>query len=68
MSKKIKNRKGIFMSGETYLIEWEVEKDRVRMTYNDGETIYVSKSDFDRAFGAILNASKEDVIRDFAIN
>ena len=56
------------MSGETYLIEWEVEKDRVRMTYNDGETIYVSKSDFDRAFGAILNASREDVIRDFAIN
>lgn len=56
------------MSGETYLIEWEVEKDRVRMTYNDGETIYVGKNDFDRAFGAILNASKEDVIRDFAIN
>lgn len=55
------------MNIETYLIEWEVEKGRVRLTYNDGETVYVKKDDFDRAFGAILNAPKDDVKRDFGI-
>lgn len=37
------------------------------LTYTDGAKVYVKKSDFDRAFGAIVNATKEEVIRDFGI-
>ena len=46
---------------------WEVKGSEVILTYDDGDKVKVSKKDFDRAFGAIINASKEEVIRDFAI-
>ena len=46
---------------------WKIEGDIAILTYDDGEQVKVSKNDFNRAFGAIINASKEDVIRDFAI-
>ena len=39
----------------------------VVLTYDDGDQVNVSKKDFDRAFGAIINATKEAVIRDFGI-
>ena len=39
----------------------------VGVNYSDGETVLVSKKDYDRAFGTMINASKAEVIRDYAI-
>lgn len=47
---------------------WSAEKDRVKLVYEDNTTVYVSKEDFNRAFGCIISLSKDEVIRDFAIN
>ncbi len=49
------------------LKKWEIENDRVRLSYSDGTEFYVKKKDFNRAFGTILNNSKEDIKRDFEI-
>ena len=46
---------------------WKIEGDIAVLTYDDGDIVTVKKTDFDRAFGAIINATKEEVIRDFAI-
>lgn len=51
---------------EKRLNEWAIEGHRVRLSYNVG-TLHVAKTDFDRAFGAIVNAPYEAVKRDFAI-
>ncbi|MDO5123086.1 MAG: hypothetical protein Q4D44_00285 [Eubacteriales bacterium] len=50
-----------------YLADWNYDGDRVRLVYSDEEVVFVTKVDFDRAFGAIINAEKHEVIRDFAI-
>lgn len=51
-----------------YLKDWSYDgPDRVKLIYSDEETLLVSRKDFNRAFGAIINAYKEDVVRDFAI-
>lgn len=47
--------------------KWEYRGDKVLLEYHDGEEVFVNRSDFDRAFGTIINASKEDIKRDFAI-
>ncbi len=39
----------------------------VDLHYSDGEIVTVKYDDYNRAMGAIINAEKEDVIRDFAI-
>ena len=51
---------------KTALSGWETIGAMVKLTYDDGEVVRVSKDDFDRAFGAIITADKADVIRDFA--
>lgn len=38
-----------------------------KLFYSDGDCFLVHSKDFHRAFGSIINASKEDAIRDFAI-
>ena len=50
-----------------YLADWNYDGCRVKLVYSDEEVVYVSKVDFDRAFSAIINAEKQEVIRDFAI-
>ncbi len=48
--------------------DWTLNSDgTVTLVYEDGESVLVSKKDFNRAFGAMVNASKEDVKRDFGI-
>ncbi len=49
------------------LMSWTLKGDIVVLFYSDGDTVEVSKSDFDRVFGPIVSAAKEDVIRDFAL-
>lgn len=55
------------MRNRVEMIDWTVHGDRVRLTYSDGDSFDVSKTDFNRAFGAILGADKEDVIAGFKI-
>lgn len=49
------------------MTNWTIRGNVVALSYDDGTEVNVRKADFDRAFGAMLNASKEAVIRDFAI-
>lgn len=49
------------------LKKWAYAGDFVDLFYEDGSVVKVSKKDFDRAFGAIINATKEAVLRDFAV-
>lgn len=49
------------------LTNWKIEGDAVRLQYEDGDTLFVKKTDFDRAFGCIVSASKQEIRRDFAI-
>lgn len=56
------------MSERVYLSVWVPEgEDKVKLVYSDDDVVFVKKEDFNRAFGAIINADKEDVIRDFGI-
>mgnify|MGYP003292554613 CR=1 FL=1 len=48
-----------------YLISWQQYDDCVRLRYSDGDVVCVRIDDFHRAFGPIVSASKNDVIRDF---
>ena len=47
---------------------WRIDGDFAYILYEDGDEIKVSKDDFNRAFGTIISASKENVIRDFAVS
>lgn len=51
-----------------YLKKWKIEGDKVKLTYEDDTVVFVSKVDFDRAFGCICSAPKADIVRDFAIS
>lgn len=56
------------MSERIYLKDWNYEgSDKIRLVYSDNDVVFVSRTDFNRAFGAIINADKNAVIRDFAI-
>lgn len=56
------------MDNNIYLKNWNLENDgRVKLTYRDGAVLYVKKTDFDRAFGPIVSATKDVVAREFAI-
>ena len=52
---------------DVYIEKWNVEGENVALHYSDDTTVNVKKTDFDRAFGAIINATKAEVERDFAI-
>lgn len=56
------------MSERIYLKDWNYEgSDKIRLVYSDNDVVFVSRTDFDRAFGAIINADKHAIVRDFAI-
>lgn len=50
-----------------FLDDWQDEGERVKLIYKDGDCFYVSKDDFNRAFGCIVSGEKEDIARDFAL-
>lgn len=52
---------------DVFLKKWNHAGRMVRLEYEDGTEVFVSKTDFNRAFGCIVSAPKADVIRDFAI-
>ena len=50
--------------------DWKINATNpniVDLFYEDGEIIQVTKVDFDRAFGAMINASQDAVRCDFGI-
>ena len=55
------------MTDKIYLKKWKIKGDKVKLIYEDRTVVFVSKVDFDRAFGCICSAPKADIIRDFAI-
>lgn len=55
------------MDKKVYLKEWNYDGDKVKLEYKDDSILFVKRSDFDRAFGCIVSASKDVIIRDFAI-
>ena len=55
------------MTQRNYLSKWERNGERIRLEFLDGSILYVKKQDFDRAFGCIINLTKEQVQADFAI-
>ena len=65
--------KGIYLMNTStankpvYLKTWNYTGDKVKLVYEDDDIVYVSKIDFDRAFGAIVSASKVDVLRDYVL-
>ena len=50
-----------------YIEKADRRNEFVDLHYSDGEVVTVKYEDYNRALGAIINASKDDVIRDFAI-
>ena len=52
---------------KVYLQKWKREGDRVRIFYKDGTELLVRYEDFCRAFGCIVSAAKDVVLRDFAV-
>lgn len=55
------------MTQRNYLTKWERNGERIQLEFLDGSILYVKKQDFDRAFGCIINLTKEQVQADFAI-
>ena len=55
------------MTQRNYLTKWERNGERIRLEFLDGSILYVKKQDFDRAFGCIINLTKEQVQADFEI-
>lgn len=56
------------MDNKVYLEKWSYEGEKAKLEYKDDSIVYVKKSDFDRAFGCIVSATKAEVVRDFAID
>jgi len=57
------------MNNKVYLKEWEIiDNNTVKLTYYDGDEVFVKKTKFDEAFGPIIASEKQEVIRDFAIS
>ena len=52
---------------DIYLKDWNILGDKAHLLYDDGTELLVKKSDFNRAFGCIVSATKAAVTRDFAI-
>lgn len=44
-----------------------VGDDRVIFKYSNDKALIVSREDYNRALGAIVNADYDDVVRDYAI-
>ena len=55
------------MTQRNYLTKWERNGERIRLEFLDCSILYVKKQDFDRAFGCIINLTKEQVQAEFAI-
>lgn len=47
---------------------WKIlDEEKVELVYKDGSKVFVSKKDFDRAFGCMMNMTKDEVEKEYAI-
>ena len=51
-----------------HLKKWKIKDNKVKLSYGFLSYFYVSKEDFDRAFGCIVSGEKDEIKRDFALN
>ena len=51
-----------------HLKSWKIDGDRVLLTYDDNTEFYILKTDFDRAFGCIVNGERDSIKNDFSIS
>lgn len=49
------------------MTRWEINGETVTLFYEGRENLVVRKTDFNRAFGTLINASYDDVKKEFAI-
>lgn len=57
-----------FRSGKgIYLKKWSTRGERTKLEYEDGTVFFVKTTDFNRATGRILCATKEEILQNFAI-
>lgn len=60
--------RGNMTNPRIHLTKWEYEgTEYVRLFYEDGDSFLVNKTDFNRTFMSFCSASKEEILRDFAI-
>lgn len=56
------------MKKRVHLKKWKIKGNKVKLTYGFLSYFYVSKVDFDRAFGCIVSGERDEIKRDFALN
>ena len=47
---------------------WHINADKTVSLQFDEGTVIVKKEDFDRAFGTMINSTKDEVEKDYGIN
>lgn len=52
---------------KVHLKNWKDKGNRVKLIYPHFDSFYVSKEDFNRAFGCIVSGEKTEIKRDFAV-
>lgn len=55
------------MTDRIALVKADVEGDKVKLTFSDGDSFYVSYADYNRTTISFINGDKEALRRDFAI-
>lgn len=55
------------MANKVHLAEWKDEGEKIKLIYKDGDSFYISREDFNRAFGCIVSGEKEEIRRDFSL-
>lgn len=56
------------MAKKVHLKKWKIKGDKVKLTYGFLSSFYVSKKDFDRAFGPIVSGERSEIKRDFKLS
>lgn len=56
------------MAKKVHLKKWKIKGDKVKPIYGFLSSFYVSKKDFDRAFGPIVSGQKDEIKRDFSLS
>lgn len=56
------------MDKNVYLKKYKVKGEKVKLIYQNGTSLFVRRTDFDRAFQCMVTCPKSEIKRDFAIS
>ena len=56
------------MGKNAILKKFKIKGKKVKLIYSDRTSIFVKKTDFDRAFQCMVSCPKHEIKRDFAIS